>query len=467
MPNTATQDLAERFLMNLPYEPNTEQLNLIGALAHFCMLPRGTEALFLLNGHAGTGKTSMTGALVKTLSQMNVRTVLLAPTGRAAKVFAEYAHRSAYTIHRRIYRQNAYSPDGGGGFTLAENRNVDTVFIVDEASMIPNASQEGAVFGSGCLLDDLVHYVYSGINCKLILLGDSAQLPPVGCDEIPALNISRLQGYGVDVYTASLTHSARQDEDSGIIHNATILRHEMQQGITQPPQLDTESFADFQSLSGEYMTEIISDCYDRDGIQNTIIVTRSNKRATLFNTGIRNRILYREEELVPGDRLLIAKNNYLWSADYEEIDFIANGDMATVQRVVSTTRQYGFRFAKVELLLNDRDIELEAIINLDTLISDAPALTREQQQKLFEQVYSELTGDKRTRYKALKAHPYFNALQVKYAYAVTCHKAQGGQWRNVFVDMGYIPEEALTSPTLYRWLYTAITRAQKQVYILG
>ena len=458
--------LAQRFMENLPYDPNDEQLQLLAELSHFCMMC-GNDDLFLLNGYAGTGKTSMTGALVKTLTELNIKTVLLAPTGRAAKVFTEYSGHSAYTIHRKIYRQQRYTPDGGSGFMLSENKHKNTVFIVDEASMLPNSSSEGAIFGTGRLLDDLIEYVYAGEGCKMIILGDIAQLPPVGFDESPALSIEQLKGYGLNLHVFSLTKIARQSEDSGILHNATMLRDEMAKDILEKPKLKTDIFDDFKTLPGEYMVETISDCYDRDGIENSIIVTRSNKRATMFNMGVRNTILYREEDLVPGDRLLVAKNNYFWSEPYEEIDFIANGDMATVSRVISREERYGFKFAKVELLFADRNVELEAMINLTALFSDTPTLTRDQYNELYTNILPELPVARSAQYKALKSHPYFNALQVKFAYAVTCHKAQGGQWKNVFVDMGYIPEEALTSRDFYRWLYTAVTRATEQIYIIG
>lgn len=460
--------LAKCLLEKLPYEPNSEQIELIAALSHFCVTPAvGADyPVFVLNGYAGTGKTSLVGALVGALSFLGRKSVLLAPTGRAAKVFSEYSRHSAYTVHRKIYRQKKYSPDGGAGFTLAPNKHTDTIFFVDEASMLPNTSAEGAIFGSGRLLDDLVEYVYSSPGCKLILIGDDAQLPPVGLMKSPALDTAQLKGIGLTPIPFSLTKTSRQASDSGILYNATSIRTTMKLPERPPASLITDRFQDFSSLSGEYLVETISDSYDRDGIENSIVITRSNKRAVMFNLGIRSRILYREDELVVGDRLLVAKNNYLWSAKYEDIDFIANGDIATVERVISTESCFGFRFATVELSLQEKNISLEAVINLDTLLSEAPTLTREQQQMLFTNVMETLSGNQHRRYELLKQHPYFNALQVKYAYAVTCHKAQGGQWQNVFIDMGYIPEDAYTSLDLYRWLYTAVTRARKQVYIL-
>ena len=465
--NPLVQNFGSAVLSHLPYEPNREQTMLIASLSFFC-INQEPESLLLINGYAGTGKTSLTGALVRALADFGKKTVLLAPTGRAAKVFSEYSGHSAFTIHRKIYRQKSYSPEYGN-FLLAENKHVDTFFIVDEASMIPNASAEGAVFGTGRLLDDLIHYVYSGVRCHLILLGDNAQLPPVGFTESPALSVEQLRSYGLKVYETQLTLIARQNEGSGILHNATLLRNNMscRENLVKPV-LHLSEYNDIEVLSGEYMSETISDCYDRDGLNETIVITRSNKRATMFNAGIRNQILYREDELVSGDMLLVAKNNYFWSEQYEELDFIANGDVARVSRVRGTHKMYGFRYADVTLEFPDHNnIEVDAKVILDGLFSDSLALSREQSERLFTEIYAELEGDKRTRYKALKQNPYFNALQVKYAYTVTCHKAQGGQWKNVFIDMGYIPEDAFTSLDFYRWLYTAITRARSHVYLIN
>lgn len=465
--NPLVQNFGRAVLSHLPYEPNREQTMLIASLSFFC-INQEPESLLLINGYAGTGKTSLTGALVRALADFGKKTVLLAPTGRAAKVFSEYSGHSAFTIHRKIYRQKSFSPEYGN-FLLAENKHVDTFFIVDEASMIPNASAEGAVFGTGRLLDDLIHYVYSGVRCHLILLGDNAQLPPVGFTDSPALSVEQLRSYGLKVYETQLTLIARQNEDSGILRNATLLRNNMscRENLVKPV-LHLSEYNDIEVLSGEYMSETISDCYDRDGLNETIVITRSNKRATMFNAGIRNQILYREDELVSGDMLLVAKNNYFWSEQYEELDFIANGDVARVSRVRGTHKMYGFRYADVTLEFPDHNnIEVDAKVILDGLFSDSPALSREQSERLFTEIYAELEGDKRTRYKALKQNPYFNALQVKYAYTETCHKAQGGQWKNVFIDMGYIPEDAFTSLDFYRWLYTAITRARSHVYLIN
>lgn len=449
----------------LPYEPNAEQVEAIASFAHF-LLYGGARSLYLLNGYAGTGKTSLIGAIVQTLTRRGIKVVLLAPTGRSAQVLSEYSNRAAWTIHRRIYRQDSYL---GESFALAENKHTRTVFIVDEASMIANSSVEGAVFGSGRLLDDLVTYVYSGEGCKLMLMGDGAQLSPVGQSESPALDVKLLQGYGLFIYNVNLTLIARQASDSGILQNATIVRKILTSGEAVVPKLELTQYPDIESLSGEFLMETLNDCYDRDGLEETIVITRSNKRAMLYNGGIRNMILYREEELTTGDMLIVAKNNYYWAKDYKEIDFIANGDVMRVKRVWGEIEHYyGLRFANVTVELPDHDnLEMDVKIILNSLFSETPALTVAQNQTLYNEVLNELTGNKRERYRQMKEHPYFNALQVKFAYSVTCHKAQGGQWKNVFVDMGSIMPEALSTVDFMRWLYTAITRATSKVYLIN
>lgn len=458
-------DFYQDVLELLPYEPNEGQVEAFAAFAHF--LTRSDErSIFLLNGYAGTGKTSLMGAIVQALTRRGTKVVLLAPTGRAAQVLSEYSHRTAFTIHRRIYRQDSYLAEG---FSLAENKSTDTVFIVDEASMIANSSSEGSVFGSGRLLDDLVAYVYSGKGCKLMLMGDGAQLPPVGQSESPALSARVMKDYGLTVYDVTLTQIARQAADSGILQNATLVRNIITSGELVAPRLQLNQYPDIEALSGEFLMETLSDAYDRDGMDQTIIVTRSNKRAMLYNGGVRNMILYREEELTTGDMLLVAKNNYYWSKDYENIDFIANGDVMRVGRVWGEVeRAYGLRFANVTVELPDHNnLEMDVKIVINSLLTDTPALTVPQNEKLYNEVLNELTGDKRARYRQMKEHPYFNALQVKFAYAVTCHKAQGGQWQNVFVDMGGIMPDALGSLDFLRWLYTAITRARSKVYLIN
>ena len=449
----------------LPYEPNAEQVEAIASFAHF-FLYGVDRSIYLLNGYAGTGKTSLIGAIVQTLTRRGIKVVLLAPTGRSAKVLSEYSHRAAWTIHRKIYRQDSYL---GESFALAENKNTNTVFVVDEASMIANSSVEGSMFGSGRLLDDLVSYVYNGENCKLMLMGDRAQLPPVGQSESPALDVNLLQGYGLFVYNVNLKQIARQASDSGILHNATLVRRILTSGEALVPKLELTQYSDIESLSGEFLMETLNDCYDRDGLEETIVITRSNKRAMLYNGSIRNMILYREEELTTGDMLIVAKNNYFWSKDYKEIDFIANGDVMRVRRVWGEVEQYyGLRFANVTVELPDHDnLEMDVKIILNSLFSESPALTVAQNTTLYTEVLNELSGNKRERYRKMKEHPYFNALQVKFAYAVTCHKAQGGQWSNVFVDMGSIMPEALSTVDFMRWFYTAITRATNKVYLIN
>lgn len=461
--------LAQRVLQHLPYTPNEQQSELLLRLSRF-VVTGGDCELFLLTGYAGTGKTSLVGAMVKTLDELKYKTILLAPTGRAAKVFSRYAHHPAYTIHRKIYRQQRFSPDMRG-FLAGSNTHRDTLFIVDEASMIANSAGDSDFYGSGRLLDDLIEYVYSGENCRLLLLGDTAQLPPVGQAHSPALSPERLKAMGMTVTTFELSEVARQDADSGILFNATRLRSIMascSEGDMPIPQIRFGTYPDVINLSGEYLIETLSDSYDRVGLDDTIVITRSNKRAGIFNQGIRNQILYREEELTAGDMLLVAKNNYYWGKEYKEVDFIANGDVARVVRVLKRYEMYGFRFADVQLHFPDLDVELEARILLDTLCSDAPALSREQNEQLYTAIledYAHITTQ-RERMQRLKADPWFNALQVKYAYGVTCHKAQGGQWRHAYIDMGYINPETL-SLDFYRWLYTAITRATERVYFVN
>jgi len=448
----------------VPYDPNDDQMLVIVALAHY-LLYAPERSVFILGGYAGTGKTSLTGAIVKALHQCGKKTVLMAPTGRAAHILSEYSGHPAYTIHRKIYRQQGYGVDA---FGLADNKHSDTVFIVDEASMISNIN-DGSTFGSGRLLEDLIGYVYNGQGCKLVLMGDNAQLPPVGQLLSPALDHEVLQSMGLTTYGVFLRQIARQAEESGILHNATLLRQSMEDGTLGRPHFDLEGMEDIQTVSSEFLIETIGDCYDRDGMGETIIVTRSNKRATLFNMGVRGQLLYREDLLCSDDMLLVAKNNYYCARDYEQIDFIANGDVCRVRRVWGDIEhRYGLRFANVTVEFPDHDgLEMDCKIVVDCLLSDTPALSREQSERLFNEVYNELSGDKRQRYKQLKEHPYFNALQVKYAYAVTCHKAQGGQWRNVFIDMGDIMPDAMLTMDFYRWLYTALTRARDHVYLIN
>lgn len=438
------------------------------------LLGRSDDSMFLLKGYAGTGKTSLVGALVRTMKMLKQRVVLLAPTGRAAKVMGGYADTHAGTIHRHIYRQKTF---GEEKFTAAPNLKENTLYIVDEASMIANEGLSGSVFGDGRLLDDLIHFVYSCHGCRLILIGDTAQLPPVGEQHSPALDIMELEGYGLDVIEAELTQVVRQVDSSGILWNATRLRECLCHG-DDVPRIRV-SFPDVRAVPGNELIEYLEQSYHRCGKDGTIVITRSNKRANVYNMGIRNRILDYECELGGGDMVMVAKNKYLNGKD-----LIANGEMAIVQRLHNERELYGFRFADATLKLIDRTdtaeengenddgqripTELDTVVLLDTLHSEAPALTREQQQQLFLRVcedYPELRN-KRDLFKAVKEDKHYGALQIKYAYAITCHKAQGGQWEDVYIDQGYVTEDMLTEDYI-RWLYTAITRATGHVYLVN
>ncbi len=452
---------------NFPHNPTDEQRKAIDSMADF-LTSNEDDSLLLLKGYAGTGKTSLVGAFVKTLAELKQKTVLLAPTGRAAKIFSNYAGQKAYTIHKRIYRQKTFSNEPTG-FLTAPNLHKDTTFIVDEASMITNDSADGYFFGTGRLLDDLIQYVYSGERCRLMIIGDEAQLPPVMQIESPALNPAILQGYGLHVFSFQLTNVIRQQADSGILFNATRIREAIKAQQTDLfPKLRCSSFADFRNIKGEELIEEIDAAYNRDGIDETIIVTRSNNRATIYNNGVRNRILYREEELSAGDRLLVARNNYFWASNIQEMDFIANGEIIEVVKVRRTYEMYGFRFADIIARFPDHELESEVKILLDTLQTNAPALPKELSDKLFYAVledYADITT-KAGKIKKMKVDPHYNVLQVKYAYALTCHKAQGGQWLNVFVDFGYLTEEMMDE-SFYRWLYTALTRATQRVCLVN
>ncbi|MDR1258586.1 MAG: AAA family ATPase [Tannerellaceae bacterium] len=455
-------------LQHLSYTPTNDQIATLHILSDFLCSCSEPDSLLLLKGYAGTGKTSLVGALVKALDSLHRKTVLLAPTGRAAKVFSLYAEHKAFTIHKKIYRQKAFSNESDG-FTLAENMHKNTLFIVDEASMIANQSTDNRCFGSGRLLDDLVHYVYTGENCRMILMGDEAQLPPVMLAESPALNPGMLMGYGLQVYEAGLTQVVRQNEDSGILLNATCLREALRTQTTDMfPRLRLKGCADLRRISGYELTEEIETAYARDGIEETMVIVRSNKQANRYNNGIRNHVLCCEEELSSGDRLMVARNNYYWVADNSEMDFIANGEVMQVLRVRKIIELYGFRFADVSVRFQDYELEADIKILLDTLQSETPALSKESNDKLFYSVmedYAHITA-RSERMKKMKADPYYNVIQVKYAYAVTCHKAQGGQWANVFLDIGYVNEEML-GESFYRWLYTAFTRASIRLYLVN
>lgn len=459
---------------NFAHEPTKEQEMVICKWEEF-LLSRNANSLFLLKGYAGTGKTSLVAALVKTLVQLKQSVMLLAPTGRAAKVFSSYAEAPAYTIHKRIYRQKSIIDMDS--FQTNINLHKHTFFIVDEASMISNDGLSGSMFGTGRLLDDLMQFVYSCEGCRLILVGDTAQLPPVGEEESPALNRYILEGYDMDVTEVHLTEVVRQEQESGILWNATHLRQLMQKELFYEfPRLRASGFPDVCVIHGDELIDALENSYQRCGTDQTIVVTRSNKRANIFNNGIRARILDYEDELSGNDLVMVAKNNYYWTeqsglAQQKEakMPFVANGDVAIVRRFRNERQFYGFRFADATLQFPDYDnIELDVTVLLDTLQSEAPALTRQQQEQLFNAVWEDYPEirDKRERMKRLRQDSYYNALQIKYAYAVTCHKAQGGQWQHVYIDQGFISEELLT-PDYFRWLYTALTRATEKVFLVN
>ena len=494
-------ELVYQIRQSFGFEPTLDQNHALITFASF-ITDGDDRAVMIMRGSAGTGKTSLSGAIVRTMKRLKQRVVLLAPTGRAAKVFSVNSDTPASTIHRRIYRQKSME----GAFSLAPNMHTDTLFMVDEASMIANEGLRESVFGTGCLLDDLVHFVYSGRNCRLMLVGDKAQLPPVGEEESPALCSDFMSGYGLTVYDSDLKEVLRQSQQSGILYNATVIRQMITHDeATELPKIRFQGFADIVCVPGDELIESLATSYSQVGMDETMVVTRSNKRANIYNQGIRNQVLWREEELTSGDWLMIVKNNYFWTeqdavknraglakdstspaavnavaqpapttlqpmpAEQPTPSFIANGDRAVIQRVRNRRDLYGFHFVDLWLQFPDYDnYELQVTALTDSLSTEAPALTREQNQQLFEQVMLDY-ADIRTkpeRFKKLREDPYYNALQIKYAYAVTCHKAQGGQWAHVYVDQGYMTDEMLT-PDYIHWLYTAFTRATEKLFLVN
>ncbi|MDR0421986.1 MAG: AAA family ATPase [Proteiniphilum sp.] len=457
----------EKISGNFPFDFTDDQMNALEKIAGF-LFSEADSRIFLLTGYAGTGKSSLIGSLVKTMTGFKQKTVLLAPTGRAAKVFSGYAARQAFTIHKKIYRQRKFAGETPH-FSLSENMHRHTLFIVDEASMISNESSDFSVFGTGRLLDDLIEYVYSGEGCRMLLVGDSAQLPPVGQENSPALDTDVLRSYSLEVTQATLTRIVRQAEESGILCNATMLREALRFRKTEVfPKLKVEGFADVVRVTGEELIDRISGAYREDGIEETIVVSRSNRRVNAYNNGIRNRVLYREEEISAGDILMITRNNYFWVESFEDLDYLANGEFVEVLRVKGEEEMYGFRFCNVLLYHRDYEIEFEAKIIPDVLHTEVPGLTREQSDRLFFNVMEDYAGipRKQQRYKEVKSNPYFNALQVKYGYAVTCHKAQGGEWKNVFLDLGYV-RKSYMGENFYRWLYTSVTRSSGKLFLVN
>lgn len=455
-------------LSHLPFEPTPNQKELVDKLTNLLTSPEQSDIL-IVNGYAGTGKTTIISAFVKYLSEIQNPFKLLAPTGRAAKVLSSYSGHNAYTIHKEIYRQ-ASSNDDFGTFNRNINLKGNVIFIVDETSMIANDSSSNSTFGTGCLLDDLIYYVFQKPSNKLILIGDQAQLPPIGKDESPALNKDVVAGYGLNTDSIQLTQVVRQASNSGILYNATSLRDIIDSELFgQYPKLELDSFPDIERMSGENLIESINQSYDYEGMSETMIITRSNKRANLFNKGIRNSILYKEEEITTGDYIMVVKNNYFWCKEYKELDFIANGDIAEITRISGYHDLYDQRFADVTLrLLEHQDFEIDARILLTTLHEDTASLSMESMKKLYYTIlddYPELTN-RGAQYRKMRENPFYNALQVKFAYSVTCHKAQGGQWKHVYLDQGYVTEE-MVNKEYFRWLYTGFTRATEKLFLVN
>jgi len=451
---------------NLGNTPTDDQSEALKKIASY-ICENNNDIIFLLTGYAGTGKTSVISSIVRTLDLLRMKSVLLAPTGRAAKVLASFAGKQAFTIHKKIYRQRS-SKDGMGRFVLDRNLSKETYFIVDEASMVSNSSNENSIFGSGKLLEDLIEYVYYGTNCKLILVGDTAQLPPVGSIVSPALDPDALKEFGFGLIKTDLKQVVRQSETSGILMNATQIRLQVSNHDLAKPKLDCNNFKDIVRLSGEDLIDEISTAYGTCGLEGTIIVVNSNKQANRYNQGIRNRIFFREEEISPGDIVMVVKNNYSLADEEDPNRFIANGDIAEVKKIKKYEERYGFRFAEMELWFPDYNQEIESKVMLDVLQLDTPALPAERSSELFHSVLADYVHLKtrKKQYDAVREDRYFNALQIKFAYAVTCHKAQGGQWERVFIDQGMFNRNEITIDYL-RWFYTALTRSTDKVYLVN
>ena len=453
----------------IQHKPTDCQIEMANKLADF-LTSKDSDSIFLLKGFAGTGKTTVLSALVNVLDQLQLKSVLLAPTGRAAKVLSWYSQKQSSTIHKKIYRQQS-SADGSGRFMLDRNLHKNTIFIVDEASMISNLPQENNIFGSGNLLADLITFVGNGENCRLIISGDTAQLPPVGFSQSPALEQKELELFNLDVIECELDQVVRQSSRSGILENATLIRNLI--FLEDKPdgywKIITRKYKDIKRLGGADLIEEISNCYNAFGYDETIIITRSNKRANKYNEGIRRTVLYREEQLSAGDLLMNVKNNYHWAKHSEELDFIANGDIAEVIKIRKYEERFGFHFVNVTLRFIDyKDAEFDCKIILDTLTSESPSLSPSDQRKLYEEItqdYPEIRN-KRQLWDKIRENEYFNALQVKFAYALTCHKSQGGQWKAVFIDHGYLIDEMIDREFL-RWIYTAFTRPTEILYLVN
>ncbi len=456
-------------IKDFPHSPTNKQDRTINLLADF-ILSKNNKKLFLLKGYAGTGKTTIVGTLVKNIKKAKQSVVLLAPTGRAAKVISNYSHKEAFTIHKKIYYPKSKKGEGVS-FSLQKNKHRHTIFIVDEASMIPDNNTESKIFENGSLLDDLIQYVYNGNQCKLLLIGDTAQLPPVKLDVSPALDKFTLENYyGKNVISIELNEVVRQQENSGILFNATKIRNNLDEGFYESFKLQSENFPDvIRPLDGQELMDALDDCYSNQGNEESVFIVRSNKRAYLYNQNIRTRILYQESELATGDYLMVVKNNYFWLETNSEASFIANGDIIEVLEIFSIKELYGFKFATVIIRMIDYPNmkPFETVLLLDTLSSETPSLSYEESNKLYQEVMKDYEHEtsKYKKFMAVKKNIYFNALQVKFSYAITCHKSQGGQWDTVFVEQPYLPNGI--DKEYLRWLYTAITRAKKKLYLIG
>ena len=456
-------------VQNFPFEPTQKQHIVLEQLSNYVLTDSNNE-VYLLKGFAGTGKTSIVGTLVSNLWKIKKSAVLMAPTGRAAKVISNYSGKEAFTIHKKIYFPKK---DRGGGvkFTLQPNKHRNTLFIVDEASMIPDTPNDTQSMAQGSLLDDLMHYVYSGHKCKLLLIGDKAQLPPVKSDISPALDKATLNlNYQKSVLGLELDEVVRQEQDSGILHNATLLRETLENETYESFQFDLKGFDDIiRLIDGYEIMDAINDAYSENGHEETAIIVRSNKRANLYNQNIRTRILFNENELTVGDFLMVVKNNYFWIKPTTEAGFIANGDIIQVLELFSIKELYGFRFAEVKIQMVDypKMKPFETVLLLDTIEAETPSLTYEDSNRLYQEVQKDYEDEASNYKKFLKTknNTYFNALQVKFAYAITCHKSQGGQWHSIFVEQPYLPNGI--DKDYLRWLYTACTRAKEKLYLIG
>jgi len=464
------ENIAQLIVENFAFTPTDDQQKAISLLSHF-LSNFTAKDLFILRGYAGTGKTSLVSTLVNILPKIQKRTVLLAPTGRAAKVLASYAQKPASTIHRKIYRSNSTNGVGFSNVSLQENKHTQTLFIVDEASMINDNYSNSEGFDSRNILDDLIQYVYSGNNCKILLVGDSAQLPPIGSELSAAIDAEQMRAkFGFDIFTYELKEVLRQQQDSGILANATYLRRQIELHKITGKLFKTIGFEDIAAIDGSQLEDALNEAYSHYAVDQIAVITRTNKRANLYNQEIRNRILYKEESLSTGDYMMVVKNNYFWLPEDSSAGFIANGDIIEIRKVTKRQSMYDFDFVDTQFTLCDYpDHEaVEARLLTNTITSEAPALSKQESNDLYEHIkgdYSEIKN-KAKLYATIKKDPWYNALQVKFAYALTCHKTQGGQWNVVFIDQGYLTRDMVNIEYL-RWLYTAITRATDKVYLIN